>query len=110
MLIGSAAGNAARGRGSALKFELDAADPRRALAISAHNAFVRGVPLTKGEALRYRSVFAELDFNETWTPFEQASNSGRTEALALLDRLVSTRPFADAVPLDELVKPARAHD
>lgn len=88
--------------GDALKFDLDPADHRRALAISAHKAFVRGVPLTRGELTRYRQVFAGLDFTETWTPFEQAANSGRTEALALIDRLLATRPHAAPVPLQEL--------
>lgn len=88
--------------GDALKFELDPADPRRALAISTHKAFVRGVPLTPGEVRRYREVFAPLDFAQTWTPFEQAANSGRTEALALLDQMLATRPHAAFVPLGAL--------
>ncbi len=78
--------------GDALKFELDPANPRRAVTISAHKAFVRGIPLTPGELRRYRSVFAALDFRQTWTPFEQASNSGRREALALIDSMLSTPP------------------
>lgn len=85
--------------GDALKFELDPADPRRAVAISAHKAFVRGVPLTRGELLRYRRVFAALDFEQTWTPFEQAANAGRREALGLIDDMLATRPHPEAVPL-----------
>jgi hypothetical protein len=88
--------------GDALKFELDPADRRRALTISTHKAFVRGVPLTPGELRRYRAVFAGLDFTETWTPFEQAANSGRAEALALIDAMLTTRPHAAPVPLEEL--------
>ena len=88
--------------GDALKFELDPADPRRAVTISAHKAFVRGIPLTPGELRRYRSVFEALDFRQTWTPFEQASNSGRPDALALIDSMLSTRPHAYPVPLDDL--------
>ncbi len=88
--------------GDALKFELDPADPRRALTISAHKAFVRGIPLTPGELRRYREVFARLDFVQTWTPFEQAANSGRREALALIDGMLATRPHAWPVRLDEL--------
>lgn len=88
--------------GDALKFELDPADPRRARTISAHKAFVRGVPLTRRELERYRAVFAPLDFRQTWTPFEQAANSGRAEALALIDAMLSTRPHAAPVPLDGL--------
>lgn len=88
--------------GDALKFELDPADPRRALTISAHKAFVRGVPLTPAELRRYRAVFAPLDFVQTWTPFEQAANSGREEALALIDAQLDSRPHAYPVPLDRL--------
>lgn len=85
--------------GDALKFEMDPADRRRAVAISAHKAFVRGVPLTPDELRRYRVVFASLDFRQTWTPFEQAANSGRAEALALIDRMLASRPHAAPVPL-----------
>ncbi len=89
--------------GDALKFELDAADRRRATTISTHKAFVRAIPLTRGELMRYRAVFAPLDFAQTWTPFEQVRNSGRREALALIDAMVRTRPHARPVPLDALV-------
>lgn len=88
--------------GDALKFELDPADERRASAVSAHKAFVRGIPLTHAELRRYREVFAALDFDQTWTPFEQAANSGRREALALLDQLLAGRPHAAPVPLEDL--------
>lgn len=88
--------------GDALKFELDPADPRSAVTISAHKAFVRGVPLTRSELRRYRDVFAPLDFSQTWTPFEQAANSGRAEALALIDTMLATRPHAAPVALDNL--------
>ena len=88
--------------GDALKFEMAAEDPRRALTISAHKAFVRGIPLTPRELRRYRDVFAVLPFTQTWTPFEQARNSGRREALALIDGMLATRPHAAPVPLDTL--------
>lgn len=88
--------------GDALKFELDPADPRRARTISTHKAFVRGVPLTRRELERYRAVFAPLDFRQTWTPFEQARNSGRAEALALIDSMLATRPHAAPVPIGAL--------
>jgi hypothetical protein len=86
--------------GDALKFEM--ASARKAAAISTHKAFVRGVPMTPGELRRYREVFAQLDFVQTWTPFEQAANSGRDEALALIDRLLATRSTAAPVALEEL--------
>ncbi len=88
--------------GDALKFELSPADRRQAVTISAHKAFVRAVPLTHGELARYRAVFAPLDFRQTWTPFEQARNSGRVEALALIDAMLAGRPHPHAVPLAEL--------
>ena len=88
--------------GDALKFELDSADQRRARTISAHKAFVRGIPLTPGELRRYRAVFAALDFTGTWTPFEQVRNSGRREALALIDGMLASRSHAAPVLLEEL--------
>ncbi len=88
--------------GDALKFELEPGHPRRASTISTHKAFVRGVPLTHAELRRYRAVFAGLDFVQTWTPFEQAENSGRAEALALIDAMLAARPHAAPVPLIEL--------
>ncbi len=92
--------------GDALKFELSADDRRRGTTISAHKAFVRGVPLTPDELRRYRDVFAPLDFRQTWTPFEQVRNSGRAEALALIDAMLTTRPHARQVPLATLAGPA----
>lgn len=85
--------------GDALKFELDPADERRATAVSAHKAFVRGVPLTRNEVLGYRRVFETLDFEQTWTPFEQARNVGRREVLRFLDGLLAGRPHPDPEPL-----------
>ena len=96
--------------GDALKFELDPADPRRATTISAHKAFVRGIPLTPNELRKYRDVFARLDFTQTWTPFEQARNSGRPEALALIDSMLATRPHAYPVPLADLSPAATRAD
>lgn len=93
--------------GDCLKFEMDATNPRRADAISAHKAFVRSIPLTPDELRRYRAVFAELDFVQTWTPFEQAANSGRHEALALIDSMLATRPHARPVSLRALGVAAR---
>ncbi len=88
--------------GDALKFELDPNDVRRATTISAHKAFVRGVPLTVNELRHYRDVFERLDFTQTWTPFEPAANVGRSEVLALIDAMLGTRPHAAPVPLERL--------
>ena len=96
--------------GDALKFELAPDDPRQAVTISTHKAFVRGIPLTPGELRRYREVFAPLDFVQTWTPFEQARNSGRRQALALIDGMLATRPHAYPVPLAELAPLGRPED
>jgi hypothetical protein len=89
--------------GDALKFELDPENARKALTISAHKAFVRGVPLTVSELRRYRDVFERLDFTQTWTPFEPAANVGRAEVLALIDAMLGSRPHAAPVPLRDLV-------
>jgi hypothetical protein len=94
--------------GDALKFELGPGDPRRALAVSAHKAFVRGIPLTHGELRRYRAVFAQLGFSRTWSPFEYPSNVGRDEVLALIDRFLAGRPSPDPVALAGLVPGASA--
>ena len=88
--------------GDALKFELDPADDRRAISISTHKAFVRGIPCTPGECRAYREVFAGLDFDQTWTPFEPAANSGRARALALFDRMLAGRPHPDQVSFTDL--------
>lgn len=84
--------------GDALKFLL-AADGRTATHVSCHKAFVRQVPLTHAELRRYREVFAALAFRQTWTPFEQAANAGRDEALRLLDAQLAGRPSTDWMPL-----------
>lgn len=85
--------------GDALKLDLDPADERRAVGISCHKAFVRNVPLTEAELKGYRDVFARLDFDQTWTPFEQGANAGRAAALALIDDQLGGTPHADFVPV-----------
>lgn len=88
--------------GDALKLELDPEDERRALGISCHKAFVRGVPLTEAELRGYRAVFAALEFAQIWTPFEQGANAGRAAALALVDgQLEAGEPHAGFVPIAE---------
>lgn len=87
--------------GDAVKLELDAADPagRTADGISTHKAFVRRIPLTPEEARGYREVFAALEFDQTFTPFEPCTNVGRAEVLALLDAQLENRPFVEVLPL-----------
>lgn len=88
--------------GDAFKLDLTADDPRVAEAISTHKGFVREIPLTAGELRRYREVVAALDFDQVWTPFEQGRNVARAHTLALLDRLLATRPTIRPVPLADL--------
>ena len=87
--------------GDAVKLELTDSDPtgRTSDGISAHKAFVRRVPLTPGELRRYREVFAALEFDQTFTPFEQCRNVGRDEVLGLLDAQLQSRPFVEVLPL-----------
>ncbi|MDF2600991.1 MAG: hypothetical protein K0Q54_3814, partial [Methylobacterium brachiatum] len=59
------------------------------------------------ELERYRQVFAQFEFVQTWTPFEAAKNCGRREVLALLDALLAGRPHAAPVPLDSLLAQGR---
>lgn len=91
--------------GDALKFELDPDDERRALTVSTHKAFVRGIPCSHDECRRYREVFASLPFEQTWTPFEAAANSGRDRAVALFDLMLSARPHPRQVPFADLPAP-----
>ncbi|WP_200900400.1 MBL fold metallo-hydrolase [Rubrobacter aplysinae] len=87
--------------GDAVKLELAGSDPegRTADGISTHKAFVRRIPLTPDEAHRYREVFSGLGFDETFTPFEQCTNVGEREVLALLDAQLERRPFVEVLPL-----------
>ncbi len=82
--------------GDAVKLEL--ADERTANGISTHKAFVRRIPLTVDEVTKYREVFAALEFDQTFTPFEQCRNVGRKTILGLLDAQLP-RPFVEAMPL-----------
>ena len=92
--------------GDALKFEMSADDERQATSISSHKAFVRSIPCSPDECRRYHTVFAGIDFVQSWTPFEAAANSGRAEALALLEQMISTRPHARQIPFTDLRKNA----
>ena len=85
--------------GDALKLDLDPDDPRTALGISCHKAFVRDVPLTPAELRGYRAVFERLDFDQVWTPFEQGANAGRDDALALVDEQLAGRPHTRFRPV-----------
>ena len=85
--------------GDALKLEIDASG--RATGISSHKAYHKQIPLSPDEARRYRRVFAALDFDTVFTPFEYATDIPKTAVLELLDRMIegpaSTRPVS--IPL-----------
>lgn len=88
--------------GDALKFELDKGDPRKATAIAAHKAFVRGVPLSKKETLRYKEIFARYAYDKTYTPFEQVHNVGTAGVDRFLDLLLAQYPQPEFIALEDL--------
>lgn len=82
--------------GDAVKLEL--ADERTADGISTHKAFVRRIPLTPDEVEKYHEVFSAIEFDQTFTPFEQCRNVDRSVVLKLLDAQLP-RPFVEVLPL-----------
>ena len=90
--------------GDALKLEIDAAG--RAVGLSSHKAYHKQIPLSPDEARRYRRVFAALDFDTVFTPFECATDIPKAAVLELLDMMIegpaSTRP----VPIPVLTEAA----
>jgi hypothetical protein len=85
--------------GDSLKVDLG--PDGEALALSAHKAFHAQIPLSHGELRHYRSVVEPLQFSRVFTPFETAAVS-TSQVLALIDRLLSGRPQAGPIPLEEL--------
>jgi len=92
--------------GDALKFVFEPDSPRHALSISTHKAFVRGVPLTKGETRHYRQIFAALSFTKTYTPFEQIHDVGSAAIERFLDRVEQEYPQPEFISLDAISKVA----
>lgn len=88
--------------GDALKFDLDSVDPRRAKGISAHKAFVRGVPLTPQESVRYQEVFSRCHFEKTYSPFEQVHNVGSNTVNRFFEQLRKNFPQPEFVSLFSL--------
>lgn len=88
--------------GDALKFDLDRQSACRAVAISAHKSFVRGVPLTPGEAESYREVFRRFPFEKTYSPFEQAHNVDSALVDRFLARAIAEYPQPEFVGIDSL--------
>ena len=80
--------------GDALKIDFDA--DGTAQRISTHKAYHKQIPLSRGEAQRYRDVFARLDFIAAFTPFEYATGLDTAAALRLFDDMIEgpsdTRP------------------
>jgi hypothetical protein len=92
--------------GDAFKVDQDAEG--NATALSTHKAFHKAIPITPGEARRYREVIAPLDFDTICTPFEHAPDVGREIALALLDDQIAGPPGVRHLPLEELKARTRA--
>ena len=88
--------------GDALKFSFDAEHPRRAVGISTHKAFVRGVPLTVKETQTYRRIFAALAFRKTYTPFEQIHDVGSTAIEQFLLLVEQQYPQPEFIPVEAI--------
>ncbi|MCW8085696.1 MBL fold metallo-hydrolase [Sabulicella glaciei] len=86
--------------GDAFKVDQDA--DGRNLAVSTHKAFHKSIPITPGEARRYRDVIAALEFDTVCTPFEHAPGIGRETALAVLDDQLRGPPGVRHIPIEEL--------
>ena len=86
--------------GDCLKVDLD--PNGRPVALSCHKGFHYQIPLSHDEVRRYRTIFAELDFDHVFTPFEHASGVTRAHALGLFDRLLAGAPSTRPFPLEAL--------
>lgn len=82
--------------GDALKIDCDARG--HAVALSAHKAYQKQIPLTRAELQRYRDVFADFDFARAYTPFGSGDVT-TAQALALFDAQLAGRPFTSARPI-----------
>ncbi|GAC1499995.1 MAG: MBL fold metallo-hydrolase [Vulcanimicrobiaceae bacterium] len=82
--------------GDALKIEYD--ERGAPIALSAHKAYHKAIPLTPGELAHYRAVFAALDFDHVFTTFEYAPLA-RERVLAFFDELAAMRPSTQPLQL-----------
>jgi len=73
-------------------FKVDQDADGRAVALSAHKAFHKDIPLTPRELRRYREVIAPLAFDAVLTSFEHAPDVGRDLCLAALDAWIAQPP------------------
>ena len=91
--------------GDALKFGFAGRDQTTGTpeTISTHRAYDAHVPITHGDARRYRDLFAALDFDAVVTPWEVVTAGGKDAALALLDAQLAGEPFADPFPVPPIL-------
>lgn len=82
--------------GDALKIERD--ERGAPIALSAHKAYHKAIPLTPAELAHYRSVFAALDFEHVFTTFDYAALA-RKRVLAFFDELAALRPSTQPLQL-----------
>ena len=89
--------------GDALKFTFPAPGQTvgEAATVSTHKAFDAHIPITHGDARRYREIFAALDFDAVVTPWEVVTRGGKDAAMRLLDAQLAGEPFADPLSLEE---------
>ena len=83
--------------GDSLKIDFDSAG--QACGLSCHKAYHKQIPLSRDEALHYRSVYARLDFTTVFTPFDMAADTDTRAALALLDRVIAGPPFTTPIAI-----------
>ncbi len=83
--------------GDALKIDFD--PDGTAQRISCHKAYHKQIPLSRGEAMRYRDVFSRLDFTSAFTPFEYATDLTTAAALKLLDEVIEGPPFTHPIQI-----------
>ena len=83
-------------------FKIDQDQDGTCVAISAHKAFHKQIPLTESELQRYRDVLAPLDFHTVCTPFEFAPDVNRELCLAYLDHALASPASAAPVELSRL--------
>ncbi len=88
--------------GDALKVDFDPdGSPAR---ISCHKAYHKQIPLSRGEAQRYRDVISQLHFTQVFTPFEYAPDTTTAAAVALLDEVIAGPPFTHPIPIQRAFK------
>jgi hypothetical protein len=67
--------------------------------ISCHKAYDAHIPLTHDNVRRYLDVFRTLDFDAVVTPWEVVPTGGKAMTMALLEKQLAGKPFAEGLPL-----------